>query len=102
MIFGKVYNARWSIERTRRDHSLRIDERGFSNASAQLQELLPKIAAETSLERLRGLEGAGATIYFNVFDQMILGEKPLFTFSDRNRRPPLDPVTLCYPLHTAC
>ena len=24
MIFGKVYNARWSIERTRRDHSLRV------------------------------------------------------------------------------
>ena len=25
MIFGKVYNARWSIERTRRDHGLRLD-----------------------------------------------------------------------------
>ena len=24
MIFGKVYNARWSIERTRRDHGLRV------------------------------------------------------------------------------
>ena len=92
MIFGKVYNTRWSVERTRRDHGLRIDESAFSNASAQLRALLPQIAAETSLEQLRGLEGAGATIYFSVFDQMILGEKPLFAFSNRNRRPPLDPV----------
>ena len=58
----------------------------------QLRALLPQIAAETSLEQLRGLEGAGATIYFSVFDQMILGKKPLFAFSNRNRRPPLDPV----------
>ena len=92
MIFGKVHNTRWSVERTRRDYGLRIDESAFSNASAQLRALLPQIAAETSLEQLRGLEGAGATIYFSVFDQMILGEKPLFAFSNRNRRPPLDPV----------
>ena len=25
MIFGKLFNARWSIERTRRDHGLRVD-----------------------------------------------------------------------------
>ena len=92
MIFGKVHNARWSIERTRRDHGLRVDGNALSRASVQLRELLPQIAAETSLEQLRGLEGAGATVYFGVFDQMILGEKPLFAFSNRNRRPPLDPV----------
>lgn len=92
MIFGKVHNARWSIERTRRDHGLRVDGAALSNASAQLRELLPQIATETSLEQLRDLEGASATVYFGVFDQMILGEKPLFAFSNRNRRPPLDPV----------
>ena len=92
MIFGKVHNARWSIERTRRDHGLRVDGAALSNASAQLRELLPQIATETSLEQLRDLEGASATVYFGVFDQMILGEKPLFAFSTRNRRPPLDPV----------
>ena len=25
MIFGKLYNARWSLERTKRDHALRVD-----------------------------------------------------------------------------
>lgn len=92
MIFGKVYNARWSIERTRRDHGLRVDGSRLATASGDLKELLSPIAEETSLDSLRGLEGAGATIYFSVFDQLILGEKPLFAFSGRTRRPPKDPV----------
>ena len=92
MIFGKVYNARWSIERTRRDHGLRLDAAALTAVSAQLKELLPQIIEETSLDSLRGLEGSGATLYFSVFDQLILGENPLFSFQSRNRRPPLDPV----------
>ena len=92
MIFGKVYNARWSIERTRRDHGLRVDGEALAAVSVQLKDLLPQIADEASLDSLRGLEGAAATAYFSVFDQLILGEKPLFAFGTRNRRPPLDPV----------
>lgn len=90
MIFGKVYNARWSVERTRRDHALRIDDKRFAAVSAQLQGLLAQVAEETSLESLRGLEGAGATAYFSVLDDMILREKETFFFRGRSRRPPLD------------
>ena len=92
MIFGKVSNSRWSIERTRRDHGLRVDSVRLSEASAHLKELLPQIAEERSPDSLRGSEGAGATVYFDVFDQLILGEKPLFSFQARSRRPPQDPV----------
>lgn len=90
MIFGKIYNARWSVERTRRDHSLRVDSDKFSAVSAQLQGLLPQVMAEVDLESLRGLEGTGATAYFRVFDDMILQGKDTFFFHGRNRRPPLD------------
>ncbi len=90
MIFGKVYNARWSVERSRRDHALRIDEERFAEVSAQLQGLLPQIAAETSLDSLRGLEGSGAAAYFSVLDDMILQGKETFYFRERTRRPPLD------------
>ena len=92
MVFGKVYNARWSIERTRRDHGLRVDDEALAAVSAQLKDLLPQIADEASLDSLRGLEGAAATAYFGIFDQLILGEKPLFAFEIRTRRPPLDPA----------
>ena len=92
LIVFKHNNARWSIERTRRDHGLRLDAGRLLAASSQLKELLPQIAEETFLDALRGLEGAGATLYFSVFDQMVLGEKPLFQFSGRNRRPPQNPI----------
>ena len=90
MIFGKIYNARWSVERTRRDHALRIDDRRFSAASEQLQGLLAQVMRETSLDSLRGLEGVGAAAYFGVLDDMILQGKETFFFRERSRRPPLD------------
>ena len=90
MIFGKLYNARWSIERTRRDHGLRVDGERLSAASRQIHELLPQVKEETSLDRLRGLEGVGASAYFGVLDDMVLGDKETFYFRGRNRRPPLD------------
>lgn len=92
MIFGKLYNARWSIGRTQRDHSLRVDSEKLSAAARQLQELLPQVQKETSPEHLRGLEGVGASAYFSIFDEMILGDRETFAFTGRNRRPPLDPV----------
>ncbi len=92
MILGKLYNARWSIERTRRDHKLRIDEEKFRHASETIYGLLTDVENETSLDSLRGLEGVGAAVYFDVFDDMILRDKEQFYFCDRNRRPPLDNV----------
>ncbi len=90
MIFGKLFNTRWSIERTRRDHELRVDSGLLSAASRQIARLLPQVREETDSSHLRGLEGVGASAYFSVFDQMILGDKETFFFRGRSRRPPLD------------
>lgn len=92
MILGKLHNARWSIERTCRDHKMRIDEPKLKLASSKLKEMLPAIAEESSLDSLRGLECAGSSVYFSVFDDMILNRKDSFYFRGRNRRPPLDPI----------
>ena len=89
-IFGKVTNARNVVERTRRDHSMRIDEEKFQNVSDQMKNLLNQIFEETSLEALRGLEGTAANLYFSVLDDMILRNKEDFFFHGRNRRPPMD------------
>ncbi len=91
MIFGKLHNARWSIERTRRDHKLRLEEERFTSASKTLKDLLPAVLEENSSDSLRGLEGAGAAAYFTVLDDMILNQKETFFFHGRSRRPPLDP-----------
>ena len=89
-LFGKVYNARWSIERTLRDHALRVDAPRLKEASLQLRETLPRLAAETDPGSLRGLEGAAAALYFGVLDDMILNGKDAFFFHGRSRRPGLD------------
>lgn len=90
MIFGKVHNSRWSIERTRRDHGMRVDTEKLAEASGKLKDLLPMVLEETSLDSLRGLEGVGASAYFGVLDDMILNGKETFYFRGRSRRPPMD------------
>ena len=92
MIFGKLYNARWSMERTLRDHALRVEEAPFRAAIETVAALLPQVMEEVSLDALRGLEGSGAKAYFDVYDRMILRDKEHFFFHGRNRRPPLDNV----------
>lgn len=92
MVFGKVYNARWSIERTCRDHSLRVETSALKETSETLKQLLPGLLQQNDPDSLRGLEGAAANAYFGVFDSMILNTKEEFRFHGRSRRPPLDRV----------
>ncbi len=91
-IFGKVYNCRWSLERTLRDHALRVDTDAIGHVSAQLAAQLPVIAETVSADTLRGLEGEASARYFSVFDQLILNQKESFHFEGRSRRPPMDNV----------
>lgn len=90
MIFGKIYNSRWSLERTIRDHEHRVDANKLARVSSELQEKLKVISAAENLDSLRGMEGELASRYFSVFDFLILNQKEDFTFSGRNRRPPTD------------
>ncbi len=90
MIVGKVYNCRWSIERTLRDHEHRVDAQKLKQMSEALHAALPKIDAANSLDELRGIEGKAAEQYFSVLNDMILNQKEDLLFTTRNRRPPLD------------
>lgn len=90
MLLGKLYNSRWSIERTIRDHGARIDAEKFHSASAVIKGLLPQLLEAQTADSLRGLEGVGAAAYFGVLDEMILRSKTEFFFHGRSRRPPLD------------
>ena len=92
MILGKVFNCRWSIDRTLRDHSLRVKEEPCRDAIRFLQEALERIPQEEDIDSLRGIEGECASVYFGVLDELILNQKDAFSFHGRNRRPPLDPV----------
>lgn len=92
MIYGKLYNCRSSIERTRRDHGLRVDTERLGDASMHLRKMAASVQECLEPDTLRGLEGESASIYFGVLNEMILNQKDVFAFDVRNRRPPLDPV----------
>lgn len=92
MIFGKVYNSRWVLERAIRDHAMRVDAEGLKAASQALAQSLEPILEQTDLELLRGMEGQSSALYFGRINDLILNQKDVFHFEGRNRRPPMDRV----------
>ena len=92
MIAAKIFNCRWTLERTLRDHPLRVDTELFIRKTGFLQEQIAKASSAEDPDLLRGFEGEAASVYFSVFDDMILQQKDDFRFTGRSRRPPLDRV----------
>ena len=88
-ILGKVYNARWVLERATRDHPQRVPVEALKTAAAQMAQSLPLIAScrETpcgcSARRSRQL---------GVFNHLVLQQQSDFRFTSRSRRPPLDNI----------
>lgn len=91
-IVGKLFNERWVLERSLRDHGMRIDSGRVKAVSESLSESISKAQESGTIAELRGIEGDAAASYFGVFDELILRGKDKFHFSGRNRRPPKDPV----------
>lgn len=91
-IIGKIYNARWVLERATRDHSMQVDVEKLKTASESLKNSLNYVRNCNSKEQLRGFEGEAAKVYFSVFDELILQQKKDFAFHGRNKRPPVDNV----------
>lgn len=91
-ILGKIFNARWVLERAIRDHELQVDANKLRKASEKLQNSLKLVKECQTKDQLRGYEGEAASVYFGVFDELILQQKKEFCFKGRNKRPPLDNV----------
>lgn len=91
-IIGKIYNARWVLERATRDHSLQVNVEKLKLSSEKLKNSLAYVRDCQSKEQLRGFEGEAAQVYFGVFDELILQQKKDFLFNGRTKRPPLDNV----------
>lgn len=86
IVVGKLANSRQLLLRLNRKRQLP------EVATAQtglMQDMAGAEQAET-LAALRGHEGAAAARYFRALGLLIVN--PAFTFAERNRRPPKDPV----------
>ena len=91
-ILGKVYNARGVLERGLRDHKFQINAEKVKKASDNLKNSINYIQNSQTKGELRGYEGEPASVYFGVFDELILQQKKEFSFQGRNKRPPKDNV----------
>lgn len=92
IILAKLVNSRKIIGRATRDHPDEVDMAALQETVKNLSNGINHIEEVTNADSLRGIEGESARSYFSVFDQLILQQKEDFPFSERNRRPPLDPV----------
>lgn len=92
VLIGKLANCRTVLQRAVRDHGDKIDQAPMQRAIQMIGAALKRLPDEVDLNTIRGIEGDTARIYFDVFDHLIVAQKEDFTFSGRNRRPPLDNV----------
>lgn len=103
-IVGKLYNAKWVLERTKRDHALRVNIDRLAEQSGKLSAALLKARKSLTVDELRGVEGLAAKDYFYAFDDLVLKNKDDFFFASRSRRPPLDRLnallSFCYSILT--
>jgi CRISPR-associated protein Cas1 len=86
IVQAKLKNSRVLLLRHQRRHpSLLIQQ-----AVQQLDYLSGQVAQADTLDRLRGLEGAGAASYYSGFADCI--DPDDFVFTARSRRPPSNPI----------
>jgi CRISPR-associated protein Cas1 len=83
---GKLKNYRQLLQRRQREDT----ELYLDTTIKRIQQLIQSLENTTSINSLRGLEGAGSAAYFGAFKY--LSKNPEFTFHTRNRRPPTDSV----------
>lgn len=96
VLIGKVHNQRAVLNRALRDYGDEFagseTETSLNAARQRLARIMRDLVREDQLDRLRGLEGEAAQIYFAVFNRLLRGKSSFFNFSGRNRRPPRDPI----------
>lgn len=95
IVAGKILNQRAVVARAVRDHGEKLENAhrdALSAASDRLGLIVRRLQKPLAADELRGAEGEAGHVYFSVFDHLVRGEKPLFAFSGRSRRPPLDAI----------
>jgi CRISPR-associated protein Cas1 len=89
IVHGKLVNSRTLAQKWERDGL--IQERKNIDL---LKQIISSVKNADNLETLRGFEGSGAKVYFEIFGRAIKSISSFFSFDGRNRRPPKDPINV--------
>jgi CRISPR-associated protein Cas1 len=82
IVRGKIVNQR----------NLLLKRTKPTDATTQLRALINQLPHTTTMDEIRGHEGRAAALYFGAFGGLISNDA--FTFTNRNRQPPRDPVNI--------
>ena len=87
ILHGKILNSRNTLMRAARGTSA-DSETELRNAASLLTEQSELLETAESIDCMRGIEGAAASIYFRAFDKMLKVSDDDMLFVKRSRRPP--------------
>ncbi len=90
-VAGKLHNCRTLLRRWAREHPDVSAAASVGEAATALTRIIDGLPAITDLDVLRGNEGLGAKLYFESFPLLLRGD-PIFIWTSRSHRPPMDPV----------
>ncbi len=88
-VAAKVANSRAVLQRHIRNHG---PDSHVERAIKKLNQRLQAIRHQQDIDKIRGLEGDAAAVYFSAFSNLITDPDSDFTFTGRSRRPPKDAV----------
>ena len=86
---AKLRNSKTVLLRSARNEE--SGDTALYDAAGRLSELAKSLLGTDSIDTMRGIEGAAASVYFSCFDRM-LGDSCQFRFEARSRRPPNNEV----------
>jgi len=90
-IAGKIRNSRQVLMRGARDSKNEEEKSTLVKANRLLAGNLGKLPQTQTLDKVRGIEGDSARIYFTALPLLMRpSARETFAFTTRNRRPPLD------------
>lgn len=91
-VIGKVLNSRTVLRRFISDYKGGYNTHEIEVAAKSLARNAVRLRNLTELDKIRGVEGESARLYFSVFDRLIVNQQKEFFMNGRSRRPPLDNV----------
>lgn len=86
IVEAKLENTRSFLQRRQQKPNAEHVEKAID----QLRRLSDDLAKAGTIDAVRGYEGRGSAVFFDVYDELFMVEG--FTFEKRVRRPPTDPV----------
>lgn len=89
LLMAKLRNSKCVLLRAARN--AQSGSSSLYHAAERLGNLAQELTQADTVDTMRGIEGAAATIYFSCFDQMLGTDCP-FCFKTRSRRPPTNEV----------